>query len=115
MPAPADDTRFEHAKGSFLTGLSSQGAGCCAAVEQQYLACLVSGRPTTLINLAATLLRLACRAEALVHAEIAVRTQPFIADALIHRATALGQLGRLHDALAAFQRLAAMDPGQATA
>ena len=117
MPAPADDTRFEHATSSFLTGLASQGADYFAAAEQHYLASLrlVSGRPATLINLAATLLRLARPAEALVYAENAVRNQPGSADALMHRATAVGQLGRLHNVLAAFQRLAAIDPGLATA
>ena len=105
-------TAFEQAKAEFLAGLASYQAGDFAAAEAHYAASLrlLPGRTSTLINLAATQLRLGRPEEALATADAALATDPNAADALLHRGTALAQLGRAAEALAAFERLTTLEP-----
>ena len=105
-------TAFEQAKAEFLAGLASYQAGDFAAAEAHYAASLrlLPGRPSTLINLAATQLRRGCPEAALATADAALAIEPTAADALLHRGTALAQLGRPAEALAAFERLTALEP-----
>ena len=71
-------------------------SGCTAPRSR-----LVPGRASTLINLAAVQLRLARPADALESADAALAAERDSVDALLHRATALAQLGRAEEALAA--------------
>lgn len=113
-PSPA---AFERARAEFLAGLASHQAGDCARAEQHYLASLqlVPGRPSTLINLAATQLRLGHPLDALANADAALAAEPASADALLHRGTALAELGRAADALASFEQLTNLAPEHALA
>ena len=117
MAQPPTDDRFEQAKAQFFAGLDRFQAGDFAQAEHHYRAslALVPGRPSTLINLAATQLRLARPRDALANADAALAAEADSADALLHRATALAQLGRTHEALAAFDRLLALAPTLAPA
>lgn len=117
MPEQPPSDRFEQAKARFVEGLAHHRAGAFAEAEQHYLRALalLPGRASTLINLAATQLRLARPLDALASANAALEAEADSVDALLHRATALAELGRRSDALAAFQRLLAIDPGHALA
>lgn len=112
-PTSPPSTAFEQAKAEFLAGLASHQAGEFATAEAHYEAslCLLPGRSSTLINLAATQLRRGRPEAALASADAALATEPTAADALLHRGTALAQLGKAADALAAFERLNALEPG----
>ena len=112
-----DEQRFEQARAAFLSGLDSQQAGHLTQAEAHYLQSLqcLPGRPSTLINLAATQLRLGKPREALVHADAALAAEPGSGDALLHRATALATLGLPLDALQAFDALLAQRPDHAGA
>ncbi len=111
------DDRFEQAKAHFFAALGRQQAGEFDEAERLYRASLaaVPGRASTLINLAAVQLRLARPADALESADAALAAERDSTDALLHRATALAQLGHADEALAAFQRLLAVDPRHALA
>ena len=113
---PTSD-RFEQAKAHFFAGLAHHRCGEFADAEQRYLSALalLPGRASTLINLAATRLRLARPGDALASADAALEAEPDSADALLHRATALAELGRRAEALAAFERLLAIAPTHAQA
>ncbi|MDP3820884.1 MAG: tetratricopeptide repeat protein [Burkholderiales bacterium] len=113
--APRDP--FEQAKAEFLAGLASQQAGNFAQAEQHYAASLrlVPGRPSTLINLAASQLQLGRPTEALASADAALAAEPASADALLHRGSALAELGRAADALVAFEQLTTLAPDHALA
>lgn len=117
MTEPTPGAGFEHAKARFLDGLGCLQSGRFSDAERHFLASLeaVPGRPSTLINLAATQLRLAQPAAALASADAALAAEADSADALLHRATALLQLGRLEAALGAFDRLLALASGAASA
>ena len=108
---------FARAKASFLDGLASFQAGRFGDAERHYRASLerLPGRASTLINLAATQLRLGRAQDALASADAALRAEADSVDALLHRGTALAQLGRADEALAAFQRLLAAEPTHAAA
>lgn len=97
---------FEAAKARFFAGLASLEHGRDAEAEAHFLAALalVPGRVSTLVNLAATRLRLGRPAEALATADQALAAEPANHDAWLHRATALAQLGRWPEALAGFER-----------
>ena len=114
MPDPQIADQFEQAKAQFLAGLARFQAGDFAQAERHYLdsLALLPGRASTLINLAATQLRLARPADALASADRALAVEAGSADALLHRGTALAQLGRAPEALAAFERLLAIEPAQ---
>jgi predicted TPR repeat methyltransferase len=109
---PPSPTAFEQAKAEFLAGLASYQAGDFATAEAHYAASLrlLPGRPSTLINLAATQLRRGRPEAALATADAALAIEATAADALLHRGTALAQLGRQADALAAFRRLTTLEP-----
>jgi len=106
------DDSFEQAKAHFFAALGRQQAGDFAAAERLYRAslALVPARASTLINLAAVQLRLGRPADALASADAALAAEDGSVDALLHRATALAQLGQSREALATFQRLIAIDP-----
>lgn len=111
------DDRFEQGKAHFLRGLGQYQAAEFAAAEQSYRAslALVPGRASTLINLAATQLRLARSTDALASADAALAVEGDSTDAWLHRGTALAQLGRAAEALAAFDRLLEFDPAHTAA
>ena len=111
------DDPFEQAKTHFFAALGRQQAGDFVQAERLYQASLahVPGRASTLINLAAVQLRLARPGDALRSADAALVAERDSVDALLHRATALAQLGHPQAALAAFQRLLAIDPRHAAA
>lgn len=111
------DADFEQAKQDFLAGVAAHEAGRFDEAERHFLSSLarVPGRPSTLVNLAATRLQLARPQEALESADQALAAQPDDPDASLHRATALAQLGRHEDALRAFDRLLALAPSLAAA
>jgi predicted TPR repeat methyltransferase len=108
---------FARAKASFLDGLACFQAGRLEEAERNYIASLAAlpGRASTLINLAATQLRLGRPYDALANADAALRAEADSVDALLHRGTALAQLGRAEEALAAFQRLLSAEPTHAAA
>lgn len=101
---------FESAKAQFLDGLRCQQTGQFAQAEQHYRASLrrVPGRPSTLTNLAATLLALARPHEALPLLEQATQAEPGHAEGWLQRAQALAQLGRLPEALHCTEQLLAL-------
>ncbi|HSC65768.1 MAG TPA: methyltransferase domain-containing protein [Caldimonas sp.] len=111
------DDRFEQAKAHFFAALGRQQAGAFAEAERLYRQSLecVPGRASTLINLAAVQLRLNRPGDALQSADGALAAERDSVDALLHRATALAQLGRPHDALATFRRLLVIEPRHAAA
>lgn len=108
---------FERAKAEFLAGLASHQASDFVQAERHYAASLrlMPGRPSTLINLAATQLRLGRPLDALASADAALAAEPASADALLHRGTALAELGRAADALATFEHLTTLAPDHALA
>lgn len=114
--APPDD-RFEQAKLQFLAGLASYQAGDFEQALQHYQGALalLPGRVSTLINLAATQMRLARPADALASADLALAGEPGSVDAWLHRATALARLGRASEALAAYEQLIKLEPSHALA
>ncbi len=95
---------YARAKAAFLRGLTSYQEGRFTDAEKSFLASLeqVPGRISTLINLAATRLKLARPADALASADEVLRAEPRNTDALLHRATALSDLERHGAALAAW-------------
>jgi predicted TPR repeat methyltransferase len=117
MPDPDDDSRFERAKRSFYEGLACHEAGRYEEAERHFLASLeaVPGRPSTLVNLADTQLRLGRAAPALVSADRAIAAEPDGTDGWLHRAGALQMLDRPDEALAALDRLLALDPAHVEA
>jgi predicted TPR repeat methyltransferase len=117
MPEPSADSRFEQAKTRFFAGLAAFEGGRFEEAEQQFSAALeaVPDRVSTLINLAATLLKLARPQDALRHADAALAREPDSSEAWLHHATALLQLGRLDDALQGFDRLLQSDSRLPTA
>lgn len=117
VSAPPPGDRFEQAKAAFIEGLGAYQSADFPQAEKHYLRslALLPGRASTLINLAATQLRLGQPQDALATADAVLAAEADSADALLHRATALAQLGRLREALAAFERLLAIDPAHAVA
>ncbi|HEU4460187.1 MAG TPA: tetratricopeptide repeat protein [Methylibium sp.] len=115
MPTPPNDADFEAAKACFFEGLELLQRGDAAGAERAFVASLVRvpGRPSTLVNLAATRLQLRDHEGALEAADAALGAEPKSADAWCHRATALASLGRFDDAHAAFERSLAIEPGVA--
>ncbi len=103
---------FEAAKRLFFEGLSCHQAGDDAGAERHYLASLdkLPGRVSTLVNLAASRLRLGRAGDALSSAQTALAIDANDAQALQHAADALAQLGRHDEALHTLQRLLTLQP-----
>jgi predicted TPR repeat methyltransferase len=110
-PMHTNQTAFEQAKDHFLAGLAHFEAREFEPAEQCFRASLVHlpGRISTLVNLAATLLALDKAADALTVANDIVAQEATNQDALLHRATALGVLGRMQEALSTFEQLLALN------
>lgn len=104
--APAHDA-FDQAKQLFFDGLKAFETARFDAAEQLFLAslALLPGRVSTLINLAATQLKLSRPQEALAVAEQVLAVEADNADAWFHKATALGQLNRHREALAGYEKV----------
>jgi predicted TPR repeat methyltransferase len=111
------DPRFEAAKQHFLAGLQQLAAGRLEAAEASFTAslALLPQRVSTLINLAATRLRLGKHREALEAADQVLALEPHNTEAGFHRASALGEMGRHDEALAACAQVLAIDPACAPA
>jgi predicted TPR repeat methyltransferase len=109
-PEPA----FEAAKRLFFEGLAALQAGRLEDAERAFLGSLeaVPGRPSTLLNLATTRLRMRRPVEAIAAADAVLAAQPGDVDALAVRAMSLGQLGLHEQALAAYDRVLEADPRQ---
>jgi predicted TPR repeat methyltransferase len=103
---------FEQARRLFIEGNTHfEGARfrealACFEASLQWL----PGRPSTLTNLAATLIRLGRHDAALAALRGVLAVEPANADAWCHRGVALSHLGRHDDALAAFDRVLAIEP-----
>ncbi len=112
MTSGSDDPRFEQAKSAFFAGFACQQAGELARAADHYRESLrlVPQRASTLINLAFVQLRLGQPHAALASASEALAIEPDSGDGLLHRATALAQVGRLPEALADVDRLLASAP-----
>ncbi len=111
------DTLFEQAKFQFKTGLACFEAGQYLEADRHFEAALalVPGRVSTLVNLAATRLKLSRPQAALDAADQVLAVEPDNIDACLHRAIALSELGRSEQALPAFERLLALRPAFAPA
>lgn len=107
MRAPLVQDAFEQAKKLFLEGLQAYAAGRFEAAEQCYRSSLavLPGRASTLINLAATQLKLGQAQHALASAEQVLGAEPGNAEALFHKACALTQLGLHREALAGYEKV----------
>lgn len=106
------DTSFEQAKLQFKTGLACFQAGQYLDAHRHFEAslALVPGRVSTLVNLAATRLKLDRPQAALDATDQVLAIEPDNTDAWLHRAKALSELGRPEQALPAFDRLLALNP-----
>ena len=99
--------RFAAAREQFSTGLAHLQSGRLAPAEQAFRASLslLPGRPSTLTNLAFTLLKLGRPAEALPLLDEVLAQSPQDTEALGHRGVALTELRRPAEACAAFEAL----------
>ncbi len=106
---------FEAAKRRFFEGLAALQAGRFEAAEDLFLLSLeaVPGRVSTLLNLAATRLKRRRMVEAIAAVDAVLAQQADEIDALSLRAIALARLGLHEQALAAYDRVLAVDPGLA--
>lgn len=104
LPKTPMNDPFATARTSFLDGVRAFEAGDLATAEAAFRASLVSlpGRPSTLMNLAATLTRAGRPAEALPLLDQALAGEPGSTEALCHRGAALAALGKTESALAAY-------------
>ena len=100
------------ARASFLDGIRAFEAGLLMAAESAFRASLLAlpGRPSTLINLAATLVRARRPAEALPLLDEALAAEPDSTEALCHRGAALAALGQSGPALAAYDHALRLQP-----
>jgi predicted TPR repeat methyltransferase len=108
---------FEAARARFLAGLAALQQDRLEDAEASFQASLslLPGRVSTLVNLAATQLRLGRAEAALATAATVLASEPDNRDALYHQACALGQLTRWPAAQAAFEHLLALDQAIAPA
>lgn len=108
---------FDQARRRFLDGVSlfEEGRLEQAAANFEAALALVPGRVSTLVNLAATRIRLGRNEAALPLLDQALASAPDDADAWIHRGTALNALGRHDESLACHARVLALTPGDAPA
>jgi predicted TPR repeat methyltransferase len=100
------------AREHFLQGVRAFEAGRLAAAESAFRASLLAlpGRPSTLMNLAATLVRARRPAEALPLLDEALAAEPDSTEALCHRGAALAALGQPGPALAAYDQALRLQP-----
>ena len=101
---------FEAARTHFLQGVALFEAGDAAGAEVALRAslALLPGRPSTLVNLGAVLLRLGRAPEALQVLDETLAADATQSDAWCHRALACSELGREAEALASLQRAFAL-------
>ena len=100
------DAAFDQARGHFVAGNAALEAGRLQEAELQFMASLqaLPGRPSTLVNLAATRRRLGRPAEAIEPLHTALAAQPGDPEAWHHLGAALVDLGRHTEALQALDR-----------
>ena len=113
MPDAESDPVFESARHLFVDGLAAFHAGRFEDAERCFVASLaaVPGRAPTLLNLAVTRLELGRPVEAIAATDAVLAARADDSNALSLRARALARLG-LHDqALAACDRVLAVEPG----
>lgn len=110
-PLHMNDT-LNTARTQFLEGVRAFEAGDLAAAEAAFRTSLISlpGRPSTLMNLAATLTRAGRPAEALPLLDQTLAAEPHGTEALCHRGAALAALGRTREALAAYDQALEQQP-----
>lgn len=103
--------RFEEARQLFVDGLVCFETGRFEDAEQCFLASLrlLPGRVSTLVNLAATQIKLSRSQDALGVADQVLTVEPDNLDAWFHRGAALGHLGRHAEALACYEKVLALD------
>ncbi|WP_076997379.1 tetratricopeptide repeat protein [Variovorax sp. KK3] len=108
IAAPAGSA-FEQAKQLFLDGLKAFNAQRYEEAEFHFRSslALLPGRVSTLINLAATLIKRVKPQEALEAADQVLAVEPDNAEAWFHKANALSQLGQHQEALAGFEKVLA--------
>ena len=111
LPLPMTDPH-NTARASFLEGVRAFEVGNFVAAEAAFRASLLAlpGRPSTLMNLAATLTRAGRPAEALPLLDDALATEPDSTEALCHRGAALAALGQAGPALAAYDQALRLQP-----
>jgi predicted TPR repeat methyltransferase len=104
---------LEQAKEFFLQGIRQYQAGNLQQARAQFEAslALAPGRPSTLTNLGAVLLRLGNAEEALATLDQAIRADPANPEARGHRTIALVELGRHQEALACVDEVLSKDRG----
>ena len=100
------------AREHFLKGVQAFEAGRLADAESAFRVSLLAlpGRPSTLMNLAATLVRARRPAEALPLLDEALAAEPDSTEALCHRGAALAALGQPGPALAAYDQALRLRP-----
>lgn len=108
----SDPAAFERAKQLFIEGLGQFEADRFDEAERCFLdsLSLLPGRASTLINLAATQLKLGRPQDALASASQVLASEPDNIGAGFHRANALAQLDRADEALAGYEQLLSLDP-----
>jgi len=108
---------FEQARQLFLQGTTDFESGRLQEAERAFEASLqlLPGRPSTLVNLGATRLRLSKPAEALAALDQALAQTPEDRDGWCHRHEALVQLGRYQEALSSCDKAIAIDAACAPA
>ncbi len=102
---------FEQAKDFFLKGVAHYQAGRLEQAETSFTASLslMPGRPSTLMNLGATLLKLGRAQESLDVIDEAIAIQPDDAELMGHRAAALAALDKREAASACLAKMLAID------
>jgi len=101
---------FERARAAFIAGNAAFETGRLAEAEAHFLASLeaLPGRPSTLVNLAATRLKLGRAAQAVQPLRQALAAQPSDAEAWHHLGAALVELQQHGEALQALDRALAL-------
>jgi predicted TPR repeat methyltransferase len=112
MSATSTPDAFEQARQLFLQGLKDFEEARFEAAEQRFRSslALLPGRVSTLVNLAATQLKLGRPQDALATAEQVLALEAGNADAWFHKAGALGQLNRHQEALLGYEKAIALTP-----
>lgn len=111
------DPGFESAAALFLDGVAAFNAGRFEDAERLFVASLdiVPERPSALLNLAATRLKLQRPVDAIAAADVLLAVQPDHVEALQARAGALASLGLHEHALDVYDGVLALDPSLADA